>query len=64
MSTTEILTAIAVIGTIWGFIIGYKTKKIIDNQREAKWWSEMTLEDSLSETPIYNKLKREYGNLF
>jgi len=63
MSTTETTMLVALISTLWGFFIGYKTSIIISNQRENKWWAEMTYEDQISETPIYNKLSREYGNL-
>lgn len=63
MNTPTIISIVALISTMWGFLIGYKTSIIIAKQREAKWWSEMTYEDQISETPIYNKLMREYGNL-
>ena len=64
MNTPTIISLVALISTMWGFFIGYKTSIIIAKQREAKWWAEMTYEDQISETPIYNKLMREYGNLY
>lgn len=63
MNTTEILAVSIVIGVVISFLIGYKSSKIIAQHLEDKWWEEMTYEDRISETPIYNKLMREYGNL-
>ena len=45
MTTTETIALVALITTMWGFFIGYKTSIIIAKQREAKWWAEMTYED-------------------
>lgn len=63
MNTTEILIVAALFSVPISFLIGYKVSKIIAQHQENKWWSEMTYEDSISETPIYNKLMREYGHL-
>lgn len=63
MNTTEILWLAIVMCGVISFLIGYKSSKIIAQHQENKWWSEMTYEDSISETPIYNKLMREYGHL-
>jgi hypothetical protein len=64
MNAMEIVVMVVIIGSTVGFLTGYRVSKIIAKNKENAWWAEMTYEDQISESPIYNKLMREYGNLF
>ena len=56
----------AIVFTIMGITIssiyfGYRLAMYQQEIKEMKWWSEMTIDDMMSDAPIYNKLSREYG---
>lgn len=63
MTIGEIITTLVTVSSVFGFMIGYKSSIIISKHKENKWWADMTYEDAISETPIFNKLSREYGHL-
>jgi len=47
--------------TLASIYAGYRLAIYQQEINEMKWWSEMTIDDMLSDAPIYNKLSREYG---
>jgi hypothetical protein len=47
--------------TVGSIYLGYRLAIYQQEIKEIKWWSEMTIDDMMSDAPIYNKLSREYG---
>jgi hypothetical protein len=47
--------------TLGSMYLGYRLANYQAKMKDMQWWSEMTFDDLMSESPIYNKLNREYG---
>lgn len=60
MNVLAIVTVTIMI-TVGSMYAGYRLAMFNQKMKDMKWLSEMSYEDLLSETPIYNKLCREYG---
>lgn len=59
----EILSIVfaTIIVTLGSMYLGYRLAIYQAKVKDMQWWSEMTFDDLMSESPIYNKLSREYG---
>lgn len=55
------IVAVTIMITVGSMFIGYRLAMHNQKIKDLKWLSELSYEDLLSETPIYNKLCREYG---
>ena len=55
------IIAVTALVTLVSMFIGYRLAMFNQKMKDLRWLSELSYEDLLSETPIYNKLCREYG---
>jgi hypothetical protein len=55
------IIAVTIMITVGSMYFGYRLAMFNQKMKDLKWLSELSYEDLLSETPIYNKLCREYG---
>jgi hypothetical protein len=60
MDVLAIVLATIII-TIGSMYLGYRLANYQAKMKDMQWWSEMTFDDLMSDSPIYNKLNREYG---
>lgn len=60
MDVLAIVLATIVV-TVGSMYLGYRLAIYQAKMKDIKWWSEMTFDDLMSDSPIYSKLNREYG---
>jgi uncharacterized membrane protein len=58
---TIIVIVLTVAVTLSAITFGYWLARIQRNLENISWFQEMTIDDLLSDTPIANKLDRDYG---
>ena len=56
-----VVIAMTAVITAGSFGFGYWLANYHREIQDLRWFQELTLEDHLSGTPIYNKMNREYG---
>lgn len=55
------IVGVTMLITLGSMYFGYRLAMFNQKMKDMQWLSELSYEDLLSETPIYNKLCREYG---